>query len=207
VIELSTVAPETSRKLHDSALRVDVPVLDVAISGSSPAAKAGTLTLFGGGDKNLFEEAAVIFPAIAKQWFYMGPSGSGVAMKLVVNTLLGVGMQAIAEAVALGLTLSLPRELLFETLARTAVVAPAHSGKLTTAERDDYSAQFPLRLMHKDFGLILAAAAQTGLSMPSTEAAAAVNSAEAASGGEEDFSAVIRFMERKAQAETVPPAA
>jgi hypothetical protein len=49
---------------------------------------------------------------------------------LVVNTLLGVGMQVVAEAVALGSTLDLPRDLLFDTLAKTAVVAPAHIGKL-----------------------------------------------------------------------------
>jgi len=49
---------------------------------------------------------------------------------LVVNTLLGVGMQVGAEAVALGSTLDLPRDLLFDTLAKTAVVAPAHIGKL-----------------------------------------------------------------------------
>ena len=79
-----------------------VSMLDVAISGSTPAAEAGTLTLFGGGEREVFESVQPIFAPIASQWFYMGPSGSGVAMKLVVNTLLGLGMQSIAEAVALG---------------------------------------------------------------------------------------------------------
>jgi 3-hydroxyisobutyrate dehydrogenase len=138
----------------------------------------------------------------------MGPSGSGVAMKLVVNTLLGLGMQSIAEAVALGSGLGLPRELLLDALAKTAVVAPAHAGKLATAKRNDYAPQFPIRLMYKDFGLILKAAAQCGLSMPATEAAATVNSAEAATGGEEDFSAVIRRMEEQASvAHALPPVA
>jgi 3-hydroxyisobutyrate dehydrogenase-like beta-hydroxyacid dehydrogenase len=81
--------------------------------------EAGTLTFFGGGDAEIFESAEAIFAAIAKQWFYMGPGGSGVSMKLVVNTLLGVGMQAVAEALALGLTLDLPRDVLFDTLAKT----------------------------------------------------------------------------------------
>ena len=53
---------------------------------------------------------------------------------LVVNTLWGVGMQVVAEAVALGSTLDLPRDLLFDTLAKTAVVAPAHIGKLASAK-------------------------------------------------------------------------
>jgi 3-hydroxyisobutyrate dehydrogenase-like beta-hydroxyacid dehydrogenase len=208
IIELSTISPEASRRLHMAARQFDVSVLDVAVSGSTPSAEAGTLTLFGGGDRAVFESAEAIFAAIAKQWFYMGLSGSGLAMKLVVNTLLGVGMQAVAEAVALGARLDLPRDLLLDTLAKTAVVAPAHAGKLATAKKHDYAPQFPLRLMRKDFGLILAAAEQLGLSMPTTEAAAAINAAEATAGGEEDFSAVIRRMERAAEGERVlPPAA
>ena len=175
-------------------------MLDVAVSGSTPAAESKTLTLFGGGDHATFEAAQPIFAAISSQWFFMGLSGSGVGMKLVVNTLLGLGMQAIAEALALGAGLGLPREVLFDALAKTAVVAPAHVGKLASAKRNDYTPQFPIRLMRKDFGLILHEAARVGLSMPAAEAAADMNSAEAASGGEEDFSAVIRHMEQQLEA-------
>jgi 3-hydroxyisobutyrate dehydrogenase len=208
IVELSTIAPETSRLIHDAAAKFDVSMLDVAISGSTPAAEAGTLTLFGGGERKVFEAVQLIFAPIASQWFYMGPSGSGVAMKLVVNTLLGLGMQSVAEAVALGSGLGLPRELLLDVLAKTAVVAPAHAGKLATAKRNDYAPQFPIRLMSKDFGLILTAAAQCGLSMPTTEAAAVVNSLEADAGGEEDFSAVIRRMEQQLGLEhALPPMA
>jgi len=207
IIELSTIAPETIRRLHQAARRRDIFVLDVSVSGSTPAAEAGTLTLFGGGERKVFEASVPIFAAIAKQWFYIGPSGSGLAMKLVVNTLLGLGMQAIAEAVALGSALDLPRDLLLDTLAKTAVVAPAFAGKMVSAKQHDYTPQFPVRLMHKDFRLVLAAAARAGLDMPATEAAAAVNAAEAASGGEEDFSAVIRRMEQQAElAPAGPPA-
>ncbi len=119
-------------------------------------------------------------------------------MKLVVNALLGVGMQAIAEALALGIQLGLPRDLLFDTLGKTAVVAPAHLGKLITAKQNDYTPQFPLRLMRKDFGLILSKAAELGVPMPTTVAAAESNTAESARGHEEDFSAVIRLMEQAA---------
>ena len=76
-------------------------------------------------------------------------------MKLVVNTLLGVGMQAIAEAVVLGEKTGLDRETLLDVLSKTAVVAPAHVGKLARVAINDYSPQFPLSLMNKDFGLIL----------------------------------------------------
>jgi 3-hydroxyisobutyrate dehydrogenase len=196
VVEMSTVAPETSQRLCEAGRKRGIEVLDVAISGSTAAADSGALTLFGGGEHKTFEALKPIFSAFAKQWFYMGPSGSGVAMKLAVNTLLGVGMEAIAEAVALGRALGLERDLLFETLAKTAVVAPAHLGKLATAEANDYSPQFPVRLMHKDFTLIGAEATKFGVAMPATVEAAKVAAAEAGSGREEDFSAVIRALEQ-----------
>jgi 3-hydroxyisobutyrate dehydrogenase-like beta-hydroxyacid dehydrogenase len=195
IIELSTIAPGTAERLHEAGWAHGISVLDVAVSGSTPAAEAGKLTPFGGGERRDFDAAEPIFRAIAAGWYYMGPGGSGVAMKLVVNTLLGLGMQAIAEALALGSALGLPRELLFDTLAKTAAVAPAHVGKLASAKRADYSPQFPVRLMQKDFTLIKSEAARLKLWMPATEAASAINAAEAASGREEDFSAVIRYME------------
>jgi 3-hydroxyisobutyrate dehydrogenase len=208
VIEMSTVAPDTSQKLYRVAREQRISVVDVAVSGSAPAAKAGTLTLLGGGDRQDFDAAEAIFAAIAKQWFYMGPSGSGVAMKLVVNTLLGIGMEAVAEAVALGAALGLRRDLLFDTLAKTAVVSPVQVGKLGSTKRHDYTPQFPIRLMKKDFGLALSAATRVGLSLPATEAAAAVNAAESASADEEDFSVVVRRMEEQVTAQnSLPPAA
>jgi len=138
IVEMSTVAPETTRHLFNAGREREIQVLDVAMSGSTPAAESGSLMLFGGGDREAFDIVAPIFPAIARQWFYMGPSGSGVSMKLVVNALLGVGMQAIA----LGMQLDLPRDLLFETLGKTAVVAPGHLGKLATAKQNDLGHSF-----------------------------------------------------------------
>jgi len=208
IIEMSTIAPDTSQKLYRVARELRISVVDVAVSGSAPAAEAGTLTLLGGGDRQDFDAAEAIFAAIAKQWFYMGPSGSGVSMKLVVNTLLGIGMQGVAEAVALGRALGLPRDLLFDTLAKTAVVSPVQVGKLGSTKRHDYTPQFPIRLMQKDLDLALSAATRAGLSLPATEAAAAVNAAETTNGGEEDFSAVVRRMEEQVAAEiSLPPAA
>jgi len=195
VLEMSTISPESSRELHRLGAGNGIGVLDVAISGSTPAAEEGLLTLLAGGNPELFRAAEPIFQAIAKQYFLLGGPGSGTAMKLVVNTLLGIGMQAIAEAVVLGEKTGLDRERLLEVLSHTALIAPAHMGKLARAARNDYSPQFPLRLMNKDFQLILKAAAQEHVPMPATEAAFRVNSDELANSTEEDFSAVLRRME------------
>jgi 3-hydroxyisobutyrate dehydrogenase-like beta-hydroxyacid dehydrogenase len=198
-IEMSTVSPETSRMINRMGRERGIEVLDVAISGSTPAAEQGTLTLLGGGDADVFDACKPIFSAVAKQYFHMGPSGSGTAMKLVVNTLLGVNMQAIAEAVAFGEKAGLNRELLLQVLFRTAVVAPAHQNKLLRAEHHDYSPQFPLRLMNKDFKLILERASELGAPMPVTAAALQINAARTSHSPDEDFSSVIAEMERMAR--------
>src|ERR1700731_88366 len=198
VLEMSTISPESSRELHRLGARGGIEVLDVAISGSTPAAEQGILTLLVGGNRELFRAAEPIFQAVAKQYFLLGSSGTGTAMKLVVNTLLGVGMQAIAEAVVLGEKAGLDRERLLEVLSKTAVIAPAHIGKLARGAVNDYSPQFPLRLMNKDFQLILTAAAQEHVHMPATEAAFYVNADELAQNDGEDFSAVLRRMEELA---------
>jgi len=198
VLEMYTIYPQTSRELYKIGARGGIDVLDVAISGSTAAGEEGILTLLAGGNPELFRAAKPIFQAVAKQYFLLGGPGSGTTMKLVVNTLLGVGMQAIAEAVALGEGAGLDRERLLEVLSKTAVVAPAHVGKLARTAVNDYSPQFPLRLMNKDFQLILKAAAQEDIPMPATEAAFRVNSDELAHSDEEDFSSVLRRMEEVA---------
>jgi len=198
VLEMSTVSPETSRELHKQAARAGVDVMDVAISGSTPAAEQGTLTLLAGGNAELFQAAQPIFDAIARQYFHLGPSGAGTTMKLVVNTLLGLRMQPIAEAVEMGESAGLNRKLLLEALSKTAAVAPAHAGKLARVDNNDYSPQFPLSLMNKDFQLILKTAARENVPMPATQAAFRVNADELAEGEEQDFSAVLRRMEEVA---------
>jgi 3-hydroxyisobutyrate dehydrogenase len=198
VIDMSTVYPETSKTLARLGAERSVDVLDVTMSGSTPIAEQGALVLFGGGARGSFDAAEAIFCAIARKYFYVGPSGSGAAMKLVVNSLLGIGMQAIAEAVALGEKAGLERNRLLDVLSQTAVVAPAHVGKLQRAMNNDYSPQFPLRLMNKDFGLILRLAAEVGAQMPAARAALEVNAAQLIAGSEQDFSAVILQMERQA---------
>ena len=196
VIDMSTVYPETSRELARLGSERGVEVLDVTISGSTPTAENGLLTLFGGGNKERFDTAESIFRVIAKNYFYLGPNGSGATMKLVVNTLLGIGMQAIAEAVALGEKAGLDRNRLLDVLSQTAVVAPAHAGKLRRVKKNDYSPQFPIRLMNKDFGLILNLAAAVGARMPAAGAAFEINARQ--SDQEQDFSAVILQMEKQA---------
>lgn len=201
VLEMSTVSPQTSRELHAQGLKYGINVMDVAISGSTPAVEQGTLTLLAGGDAEVFQAAQPIFEVLAAHCFLMGRSGAGTSMKLVVNTLLGIGMQAIAEAVALGEAEGIDRQRLLKVLSQTAVVAPAHVGKLARAGHEEYTAQFGVALMNKDFRLILEAARSLNIVLPAAAEAFQVNSAALKEQPDADFSSVIRQMEKFVEVE------
>jgi 3-hydroxyisobutyrate dehydrogenase-like beta-hydroxyacid dehydrogenase len=194
ILEMSTISPELSRRLHQEARRRGVKFLDVAISGSTPAVDAGTITLLAGGDKETFEQCVPIFESIARQWFLIGPGSSGVEMKLVVNLLLGLDMQAIAEAVSLGEHLQIDRDVLLDVLAKTAVVAPAMEGKIRKIKNGDYSPEFPLRLMSKDIDLVMDAATMSGADLPAASVAQTVLACNVPKNGNLDLSAITPYV-------------
>jgi 3-hydroxyisobutyrate dehydrogenase-like beta-hydroxyacid dehydrogenase len=201
ILEMSTISPELSRRLHQEAHTRGVNLLDVAISGSTPAVDAGTITLLAGGDKKTFEQCVPIFESIARQWFLIGPGSSGVQMKLVVNLLLGLDMQAIAEAVSLGKHLQIDRNVLLDVLAKTAVVAPAMVGKFQKIKDGDYSPEFPLRLMSKDMNLVMNAARASGADLPAASVAETVLASNVAANGDLDLSAITpSVVDRKSTA-------
>jgi 3-hydroxyisobutyrate dehydrogenase-like beta-hydroxyacid dehydrogenase len=190
ILEMSTISPDLSRSLHREAHARSVDLLDVAISGSTPAVDAGTITLLAGGDNETFEQCIPLFESIAKQWFLIGPGSSGVQMKLVVNLLLGIHMQGIAEAVSLGEHLHIDRNVLLDVLSKTAVIAPAMVGKILKIKESDYTPQFPLRLMSKDMDLVMEAARKSGADLPAASVARSVLAANVLASGGLDLSAI-----------------
>ena len=194
ILELSTISPDLSRQLHQEARTRGVSLLDVAISGSTPSVEAGTITLLAGGDMGTFERCVPIYESIAKQWFLIGPGSSGIRMKLVVNLLLGLDMEAIAEAVSLGEHLQIDRNVLLDVLSRTAVVAPAFAGKFRKIKDGDYSPEFPLRLASKDLDLVMDAAKASGADLPAAAVAQSVFASNVAASGDLDLSAIAPFV-------------
>jgi 3-hydroxyisobutyrate dehydrogenase-like beta-hydroxyacid dehydrogenase len=194
ILEMSTISPELSRLLHQEASVRGVDLLDLAISGSTLAVEAGTITLLAGGDQNTFQKCTPIYGSLAKQWFLIGPGSSGILMKLVVNLLLGVDMQAIAEAVSLGEHLRIDRNVLLDVLSKTTVIPPAFAGKIQKIKANDYSPEFPLRLMSKDLDLVMDAAKASGADLPAARVAQSVLASNLSSNGDQDFSAITPFI-------------
>lgn len=190
ILEMSTISPALSALLHQEARKHHVSLIDLAVSGSTPAVQAGTVTLFAGGEPEVFSRCVPIFESIAKQWYRMGPATAGIRMKLVVNLLLGLDMEAIAEAVSLSEHLKLDRNLVLDVLPKTAVIAPAMLGKFSKIKSDDYSPQFPLYLMSKDLDLVDDAARESGAELPAASVTKELFEEALAEGGQLDMSAI-----------------
>src|SRR2546428_2574490 len=123
VIDTSTVSPGLSRRLAQAALDKRAVVLDAPVSGSTPQAEEGQLVIFVGGEHAAYERCRPILAVLGRESFYLGPAGSGSTMKLCVNALLGLGVQALAEAIALGLKAGLERDRFLDVLGSTVVLS------------------------------------------------------------------------------------
>ena len=198
IIDLSTVSPDASRRLSQAAQEKQVSMIDAAVSGSVPQVDQGSLVIFVGGEHKTYEQCKPLLDVLGTNSFYMGASGMGTTMKLVVNTLLGLGMQALAEAVALGEKAGVEKELLLDVLGQTSVLTPGQKSKLENVRREQYPTNFALSLMHKDLSLVLSQAYDLSVSMPATAAAQQMYTAAMANELDADFSIMIRFMEELA---------
>ena len=198
IIDMSTVSPHASRQLFQEARTQGVAMIDAAVSGSVPQVEQGSLVIFVGGEQETYQRCKPILGILGQSSFYMGPSGMGTTMKLVVNTLLGLGMQALAEAIALGEKAGLTKDVLLDVLGQTSVLTTGQKAKLDNVRREQYPTNFALSLQHKDLRLILDEAYEVSVPMPATAVALQMYTAALTQGMDEDFSIMIKFMKQLA---------
>lgn len=196
IISFSTISPDTAEELSKDISSKKNHFLDAPVSGSAPQVESAQLLIFVGGEETIFNDAKPIFSAMSTATYYMGPAGNGSRMKLVANTLLGVGAQALAEALLLGQRMGMPKTRMIEVLRETAVVSPSQKIKLQNALEDDYPVAFSLANMYKDYGLILEQAHNTRTPMPAAAASKHMSSVGMARKVDADFAVVIQLLEK-----------
>jgi 3-hydroxyisobutyrate dehydrogenase-like beta-hydroxyacid dehydrogenase len=194
-ISLSTISPDMAVELSEIITQHNAYFLDAPVSGSAPQVEAAQLVIFVGGDEAKVKDAAPIFSSFSRETVYMGPTGNGSRMKLVTNTLLGLGVQALAESLTLGERMGISKSKLVEVLSNTAVVSPSQKMKMQNALSDTYDVAFSLANMYKDFGLISDQARKTFTPMPATAAAIQVTATGMSKKLDKDFSVVIKLLE------------
>jgi 3-hydroxyisobutyrate dehydrogenase-like beta-hydroxyacid dehydrogenase len=193
-IDSSTVSPALARKIAAACAERQIAFLDAPVTGGTWGAEKGELVFMVGGDAQVLKDAEPIFSVMGKRWFHLGPNGAGQTIKLAMNLILALQVDALAEALALVTTAGLQGEKLVEVMQSSMARAPVLDVKAPLLLKGEYPPSFPLRLMHKDMGLALELAKEAGLSLPATEAAYSTYSAVKAAAKEDlDYAAVMKF--------------
>jgi len=206
VVDCSTIAPASARKVAEAAAARGLAMLDAPVSGGTAGAAAGTLTFIVGGDAAALERARPVLAAMGKNVFHMGGVGAGQVAKLCNNMALGVIMAVTGEAIALGVAHGLDAKTLSAMMAvstsrswATEVCNP-WPGVLENAPASrGYGGGFGNDLMLKDLGLAAEAAMGVGASIPLGELARNLYAMNSAAGnGALDVSSVVKLIAKDA---------
>lgn len=193
-IDCSTVNPSFTRWIAKTAAEKGIRFIDAPVSGTTIPAEKGELTFFAGGNKNDIDEVMPLLNLMGKKIIYAGNTGMGTSFKMVVNLMLAAAMESFSEALTLGEALGLTREQLFEVLIGGPVTAPMIAGKKNKITTNEYSADFPLKWMHKDLQLVTDTAYENMVPLPVTHIIKEVFSLADKKGlGDFDFSAIYKF--------------
>jgi len=197
VIESSTVTPDLEKRAAATAGGLGADFLEAPVTGGVWGAEKGELVFMMGGEASTFTRVEPVLSAMGKKFFHLGPVGAGQTVKLAMNLLLALEVEAFAEALALVTRAGLPGEQLFEVMQSSMGRSGVLDLKGAMMLKGEYKPSFPLRLMHKDMSLALDLANQLGVPLPAAAAAREILSAvKGASTEDVDFSALASFWQR-----------
>jgi len=196
-LDSSTVSPALARKIADASAAKGIRFLDAPVTGGTWGAEKGELLFMIGGDAETLEAARPILSALGKKIFHLGRNGAGQTIKLAMNLLLALEVDAFAEALALVTGAGLQGEKLVEVMQSSMARAGILDIKAPNMLKGEYTPSFPLRLMHKDLSLALDLGNQIGVPLPAAAAAREVyNSVKGSSNEDLDYAGVFKFWKR-----------
>ncbi len=192
-IDSSTLSLAWSRDLAKRAIETGVHFLDAPVAGSRPQAEAGQLIYFVGGSTEALNRANPLLRAMGAAVHHAGENGAGAAIKLAVNTLLGVQVCAIAEVLALLDASGLDAATGCAILSETPVASAAAKGAAAAMLSGSFAPMFPVSLVEKDFCYALALA-EKGDTFPMAQAACDVFRQAIREGlSEENLTSVVKL--------------
>jgi 3-hydroxyisobutyrate dehydrogenase len=192
LLQMSTVGVEATDRFARLASERGVPFVDAPVLGTKQPAEHAELIVLASGPDEERERCRPVFDALGQRVMWLGETGAGTRLKLVLNTWLLSLVEGLAEAIALAEALGVDPRRFLEAI-EGGPLGPAYAqvkGELMIDRR--FPASFPLRLAHKDARLALEAAWASGARLAALEAAAAqFASAVEAGHGEEDMAAAV----------------
>jgi 3-hydroxyisobutyrate dehydrogenase-like beta-hydroxyacid dehydrogenase len=192
-VDMSTVDAATSRKIGAAVTARGGRFMEAPVSGSKKPAEEGTLVILAAGDRSLYDEAMPALEKMGKKVLFLGETGNGANMKLVVNMVMGGMMAVFCEGLALGEKAGLAPNDILDVLDAGALANPMFRLKGPSMLRGEFPTAFPLKHIQKDLRLVLGLG--DDLDQPLYSAAAAnegFKRAKKMGFADEDFSALYR---------------
>lgn len=196
VIDCSTVSPAMSRRIHQDMQKQKVEFLDAPVTGSKPAAIAGTLLFMVGGNKDALEAERDIFETLGDKIIHMGPSGAGSQTKLAHNAIVGMNIAAFSEGLIMATKAGVDPGKFMDIVVNGNAGSRLAQLKSPRILERDFSVQFGLSLMLKDLDLASDLTTELGLTSPLLESARSLFRIAQNKGlGPDDMSSVLKCYE------------
>ena len=198
LLDSSTISVECVKELAAAAAEKGCEFLDAPVTGTKPHASSGELFFMVGGSAAGFDRAREVLSALGREVLHLGPNGSGALIKLINNFVCGVEAASFSEAMALVSAGGLDREKCISVLGNSALASPLIKRMLTSMGTNDFTPNFPLKLMTKDIGYAINEARRFGVPLQTAVPALQVFKHAVEKGlGDQDFSAVLKAAGKK----------
>jgi 3-hydroxyisobutyrate dehydrogenase-like beta-hydroxyacid dehydrogenase len=195
-IDMSTIAPPDTRRIGAALHEREVSMLDAPVTGSSPRAEDGSLTIMAGGEPADFERAKPLLETMGKLIRYVGELGQGETLKLINNAVGAANAAAVAEALLLAQATGIDLDAFVEVLSTGSGASAQLELKSAAMRTHDYTPLFKTAHMLKDVRLCLEEAQAAGIPFASAAHARDLLTATMGRGhGEEDYAAMIEAAE------------
>ena len=195
-VDMSTIAPGTARSLAERVRGEGHAFVDAPVTGSSPKAKTGTLTIMCGGEDADIERARPLFEVMGEKIVVCGEAGQGQAVKVISQAITAVNCATLAQGLVLARQAGVDVDALLQTMDGGSSDSTMRALKGKPMLDHDFTPLFKLAHMLKDVQLCLAEARTAGGSFPFAGLAAELYGAGMGRGlGEQDFAAVLEVVE------------
>ncbi len=196
VIDMSTIAAATAERIAAEAATRGMEALDAPVSGGEKGATEGTLSIMCGGEAAAVERARPVFAHLGSRVVHVGGPGAGQIVKACNQIVVGITLEAMAEALVLGAKAGVDPQAIVDALVGGAARCWALEVRAPSVLRRDFTPGFRCRLHHKDLSLALEAGARLGVALPVTASVRELFGAMKATGrGDFDHSGVITLIE------------
>lgn len=195
IIDTSTSDPDDSKRIAHKLLAHQIHFLDAAVSGTSEMCAVKDTLFMVGGNEAVYTQCQAIFTGMGRESVYMGESGTGAAIKLVVNLVLAINRMGLAEGLTLAHVAGIDQLKALEVLKKSAAFSKAMDQKgYRMVHRDFYPPIGHMTTHYKDVQLMVNYAGRLYCPVPVISLAAQALASQIAKGhGARDSSAMIGF--------------